>query len=1140
MKSSTTLAALVAHCRKLAGCKHTSDAELLRRFVEQREAAAFEELLERYAPMVWGVCRRILPNEADCEDALQAAFVSLFRQAGSIDPNRPLGAWLHTIAVRTAAKARSRIHRLPTSAATPEQATHGDIADELGTRELFRVVDEEIVRLPALLREPFVLCCLEGRTRDEAAAALHCSVSAIKRRLERSRNLLRKRLERRGFGLPAAFLVLGLTGGQVQAALRAKAFQCVFGSVPSAVAALVPAAGVPLASKLALTAMSLVVVGALSFGAFHVLQTEPPQETPTKAKEIASPSPSAEKTQSQVDGYGDPLPPGAIRRFGTLRFRHPEIAGLAFTPDGNRLIAGSGRHPLWVFDGATGQRLRVVGKDSSNNIHGFALSPDGKRVACCGSDVFVWDIETGQLVRECKCGPCESVAFSPDGKKLVAVKQFRAEVVVVEVGTGKHLGEWTIKEGSPLQFGFGSLTFSQDGKFLAGCVTESHEERPFIHRAISSHVWVFDSSSWEKVRVLDLPSVSLACAFQPGTGRLATLGRDGILRFWDVRTGKEVQHLPATKGGGHDFSYLPFSADGTRCAVVTDQGKCLSVLDTKDGRVIRRIEGEEIRMWRDIALSSDGKTLASATGWESPCVRVWDVASGVERLADAGHRAVLTAFSLFADGRTLVSRDEDGKQIHWNLRTAKAMSRTAVARDEGGELIWNGDFTQMTLRGSRWRVVYRHEAPRQIEIWSLDRVKMIRKLTWQGYNGPTVGLSPDGAQLAIAEKSANGNNCKVMVWEPEREETPRTLPGSPKICWDFLFSHDGKRLITRSGYYPVHSKDAGAVWIWDIAQERLVRKLVTDGVPTQLRLTADDQVLLAGIGGGKDATIRAWDMVTGKELARSVDPSLKPLDEINYSARPVISGLAVSADDRFVAAVSSWGDVSALSVWETGTSKIVRAFAPVSPRNNVKAMLFSRDGRSLFVANSDATILEWDVSGRSASGRRQPAGETPNQDRLNALWKKLAETPDQAYPAAWEMLDHPAESLSFLVGKLAPVKSEEEKRVRRLLSRLDSESFAEREQAGKELLALGKQWLPLLRQESKNGRSLEARKRLEGIMESLNGVPTPDQLRLLRAVAVLEWSNQPQAAAHLRRLAGGAPNASLTQGAKAALLRLTK
>lgn len=141
------------------------------------------------------------------------------------------------------------------------------------------------------------------------------------------------------------------------------------------------------------------------------------------------------------------------------------------------------------------------------------------------------------------------------------------------------------------------------------------------------------------------------------------------------------------------------------------------------------------------------------------------------------------------------------------------------------------------------------------------------------------------------------------------------------------------------------------------------------------------------------------------------------------------------------------------------------------------------------------------------------------------------------YPAVWELLGHPAESVPFLIGKLAPVKPVEEKRVRQLLSRLNSESFVEREQASRQLPSLGEQTLPLLRQALKDGTSLEAKKRIEGVIESLSRLPTPDQLRLRRAVAVLEWSKRPEAVEHLQRLAAGALSAPLTRAAKSAWQR---
>jgi DNA-directed RNA polymerase specialized sigma24 family protein len=131
MHSSTTLAALVAHWRKLTRRQETPDSELLRRLVGQRDAAAFEVLLERYAPLVWGVCRRMVRSEADCEDAFQAVFLALFRRAHSIDPRPPLGAWLHGAAVRAAFKATANAARKRPLTSVCEQTTTGDVADAL-------------------------------------------------------------------------------------------------------------------------------------------------------------------------------------------------------------------------------------------------------------------------------------------------------------------------------------------------------------------------------------------------------------------------------------------------------------------------------------------------------------------------------------------------------------------------------------------------------------------------------------------------------------------------------------------------------------------------------------------------------------------------------------------------------------------------------------------------------------------------------------------------------------------------------------------------------------------------------------------------------------------------------------------------
>jgi WD40 repeat protein len=908
----------------------------------------------------------------------------------------------------------------------------------------------------------------------------------------------------------------------VQASLRAKALHCVFGSAPSAVVALVPAAGVPLASKLTLTTMSLVVVGALGYGAFHVMEAGRPKDAPTQAKEMAPKSPQspvAEKPQPRLDRFGDPLPPEAVRRFGTLRFRQAGVRDLAFTPDGKQLVAGAGTAPLAVFDAMTGRKLRTVGKSTPNNFGAFALSPDGKRVACCGFDVFVWDLESGQLIHECKCGRCQSVAFSPDGKKIAVVPEWRAEVIVVEVATGKHLEEWTVKQGwvnnmNVGQYDLRSLVFSPDGKFLAGLLSENKEEKePFSITQSSTRVCVLDAAKGTLIRIIgsnEVPEKPLTLAFQPGSGRLATGGADDILRFWDVATGKEIQRfLVAKKGDNHarGIFALRFSADGRRCAMkMRNEQETLLVLDAATGKELRRIEGGSTIGPVAVALSSDGALVASGMLYGESCVRIWDVASGIERLADAGHRTA-AALSLSSDGRTLISEGEDGLVIHWELRTGKGEVHPSKKRGEVGRFEWSRDWTDWTFRGPRWQLVYKNQTS-EVEARSLDGSRLLGKAECPRVVPGGITLSPDSSYLAYSVQDAKAG-FPILLWDPEREKEPRRLMGHFGLCQHRLFTHDGKRLI--AGISPNNPNHVETIWVWDVATAKVVRKLPTLTGPGQMILTANDRLLITSDAG------RVWNLEMGVELTQ-------------LKSKGWISGLFLSSDERFLAGVANEGDASSLMVWETASWKPIRSFAQPPSSHS---MVFSRDGRSLFVANSDSTILEWDVSG--SFGHKT---EKPNQDRLIALWQKLAETPDKAYPAAWELLNHPAESVPFLIIKVAPVKPVEEKRVRQLVSRLDSESFAEREEAGRQLLALGEQALPLLRQALKDGTSLEARKRIEEVIESLSRLPTPDQLRLLRAVAVLEWSNRPEAVEHLQRLAGGAPSDLLTRAAKAAWQRL--
>ena len=181
------------------------DHELLQSFHAQQDQAAFHALLRQHGPMVLDVCRAVLGNEADADDAFQATFLVLAQKAGSIRKPASLASWLHGVAYRTALKARSQsLARQKHEARVPvRQASE---PDDPSWREVRQVLHEELNELSERYRVPLVLCYLEGKTQEQAVDELGLAKSTLRERLERGRNLLRARLIRRGLG-PAALLV---------------------------------------------------------------------------------------------------------------------------------------------------------------------------------------------------------------------------------------------------------------------------------------------------------------------------------------------------------------------------------------------------------------------------------------------------------------------------------------------------------------------------------------------------------------------------------------------------------------------------------------------------------------------------------------------------------------------------------------------------------------------------------------------------------------------------------------------------------------------------------------------------------------------------------------------------------------------
>src|SRR5262245_22517513 len=214
------------------------DQELLEHFVAAGDQSAFARLMQRHSGLVWSVCRRVLQREHDAEDAFQAVFLVLARKAATIRKREAVGSWLYGVAHRIAMRQRrsaARYHeRLQhAAAATPPTPPPSEAA----FRELQLTLDEQVQHLPEKYRVPFVLCCLEGLSKGEAARELGWKEGTVASRVHQARKVLERRLARRGVTLTALLTAAALGQNSALAAPAAALLQT------TAHAAVAPAAG---------------------------------------------------------------------------------------------------------------------------------------------------------------------------------------------------------------------------------------------------------------------------------------------------------------------------------------------------------------------------------------------------------------------------------------------------------------------------------------------------------------------------------------------------------------------------------------------------------------------------------------------------------------------------------------------------------------------------------------------------------------------------------------------------------------------------------------------------------------------------------------------------------------------------------
>ncbi len=803
-------------------------------------------------------------------------------------------------------------------------------------------------------------------------------------------------------------------------------------------------------------------------------------------------SPPAHDKQAPTDLYGDPLPPGAIARLGTVRFRHGTfLRDVLISPDRRTLISAGGDVAIW--DAQTGHLQR---RFSFNPPYAFGitLSPDGKLLAVSqqgGNKMRFWNLTSGAEVFPFGDAPPRALraVLSPNGELLATLDPERSPTVTLwDMRKGKKIR--AIDSGVASSWTVHSLAFSPDGQRLA------------YPSATGVHVW--DLVADKELYALDLGTNSAGgcVAFSADSKRLAAASmpsrnsQDASIYLWDMTTGKELGNLETRE---QIISTIAMSPKDNLLASIGAEGR-IRFWDVVKRQEIGECAGPR-RQYHSLHFSADGSMLASGDNYG--VLRLWDPHTREELAASATRGDSLRWVNFAPDSQTLISTEEEKMGV-WEPLTGRRrrIVHTPFIQPYHSTLSADGKtLATVDLKGGK------------IILRDVATGKLIRRFGERDkpYPGQSCALSADGRRLAGGSDAGNS----IVIWDVASGEELQRLKRH-RMVGPLALAPDGATLVSASGT----AVGDYTIRLWKLATGKEIwRKVTRPWTASDLKFSPDGRTL-ALVGGlnrlHTPGEVRLWEAATGKELKRF------------EGHRESVSHVAFSPDGRMLATGSR---DNTIRLWEVATGK-ERQCLP-GHQNWISSVSFSPNGRLLATAGLDTTGLIWDLTGRFRDGHFQT--RHLSAEELHRCWDDLAH-PDaaRAYRSILALSGAP-EAVAFLKDHLAPVTAADSKRVKPLLAALDSDQFTERDKAANELEQLSLAVEPALRAALDAKPSLEVRQRIDTILEKLAGVP---RWRFLRALEVLEHIGTPEARRILETLSQGTADMWPAQEAKTTLERL--
>ncbi len=827
-----------------------TDEELIQ-LVQNRNEAAFSELMSRYNPRIWRIVVAKSRQHQDAEEILMNVWIAVWENIDGLREVGSFGAWLRRIANNACTRYYTSTHRsrneIPHSDA--ELVEHIDQHAPTRFREVQLRTDvrEAVYHLPQRVRQIAVLYYLEAWNIKDIAQKLDIALGTVKTKLREIRSLLRKE-----FGVePIEGGIMAFESTQMNN--HQNYFE---GYLPKGAIARFGKGYIfdlefsPDGTRFAIGSTIGIWLYDTKTGEELNLLTG---HTYYVTGVVFSPD---GKTLASISGWND----HTIRLWdavtgepkATLTGHTDEIYSLVFSPDGKTFACASKDKTIRLWDGVTGKpKTTLIGHTDKVNVLRF--NPDGSRLASGGDDEVIrfWDVATGELQLTFAAHPnsIDSLIFSPNGK-MIASQGGDNNVCLWDTNTGEFLR--IFKDNTK---DISSIDFSKDGGTLAivssdktirlwnthtgekikmfnwetklYCVQYSPDGRTFACDVDDGTMLLFDANAGELLHTFKIPGGRNVNGFRYSPDSRTLAVSNGLeIYFWDVDTGEQKNTIT---GYAEVLKSLMFSPNGKKLVSLDDIVRIWNV-DTH--KLLKTLSAE--RSISSIAYSPDGETLACGT--YDNTIMLYSVGTLERKATFEEHTKGISSVIFSPDGQTLASGSWDDTIRLWDVHTSKCLISFKTHTRGIYDVVFSPKGSTLASGGDDGT----------IRFWNAATGELLKTIDTQSDNSiDSMAYSPDGMILAC---TGNNGDEGIRFWDVSTGELLKTIKAEAG-AYSVVYSPDGSTFA---------SGGMGELSVWDVATGDLLKTFTGHIDPVYSVAYSPDGRILAS--GCRDSTVILWDL----------------------------------------------------------------------------------------------------------------------------------------------------------------------------------------------------------------------------------------------------------------------------------------